>query len=332
MVYQMILSIIFTILAIVTQVQGCYTLIEHKNRGILWTTGVLKPVLLQPGRHLFNPINKRIQHIQITPNEDIKKDIQFWSAEGVPVIIDVRVSNFIDENSVVAVVAKYTESYDEKLVLNPIPQFFREQGAQLSVDDFQIKNFAQMDDLLKTYLQRLVDPHGITIEWTRIENIRVPESIRFKRVQLVEAKNDRIMAEEKNNFLKVEEERLRIKQEAEHQREKDTQTHELSKALAKQEHTLILAEKKQEADNKLELSKAKARAEKSDIENEENLKKAKANAEAKELDARAEGLLYKEVPGLIDLRIAEAMSKNERVYYGDKLPEHYPILQHFAHR
>ena len=63
----------------------------------------------------------------------------------------------------------------------------------------------------------------------------------------------------------------------------------------------------------------KAKQEEQIIQNEMIVAAAKANAEKTRLEAEGIRSMY-EIPGYSEVKIAEAISQNQKIYYGDKLP------------
>jgi len=68
-----------------------------------------------------------------------------------------------------------------------------------------------------------------------------------------------------------------------------------------------------------------AKKEEQRIQNVMNVEAIKANAEKIIMEANALQSMYG-IPGYIDIEKAKEIALNQKIYYGEKLPVNYPLL------
>jgi hypothetical protein len=85
--------------------------------------------------------------------------------------------------------------------------------------------------------------------------------------------------------------------------------------------------KKNENSNKMIVQNMLAKQEEQRINNQIIIETAKANAEKIILEAKALSAMYG-IPGYKEVEQAKAISGNQKIFYGEKLPVNYPLMTH----
>lgn len=287
----------------IVYVNSFYMAVPEGHVGLYWVLGKLQPTLIR-GLTFYLPLYSSVTLVKYVQDHDEAKDyndiskLSCVSREGVKLTFDsVKIANKIDPNAVISVVKLYGESYDKVLVVRPIAQRLKELCANMTVDEIEITRFNELDDILKEYIHEQVKEFNITVEWVRISGIEIPTELRVKRLALATEKSQKLLIDEqaKNEKAKKEHE-LYLSLEDERK--------ETNKAKAVAERLLIEADarlKEKEIDNRILIANAKAISEKNLLEYQ-NLKN-----------------LYS-IQGYAEHQIALAISNNEKIYYGEKIP------------
>jgi len=244
----------------------------------------------------------KVDVVRYIPDSDSRLNIMVLSSEGIEEkVLKVEISNSIDPKYIIQVAREYgATEYDQKLVVEPMAQYLRELASVRTVDQFQITDFGQLDDLVKTYIQKMNDDKktGITIHYVRISGIEVPKEIKEKRLKLAEEKNNKILTEEELKRTKI-------------LKEKEMYVAQQDQAIKME--TAIKS-------NEIMLKNMEAERQKKTIENTMLIETARATAEKIKLEAEALLTMYT-IPGYTDVKKMEAISGNTKIYWGNELPD-----------
>lgn len=292
-------------IVILLALMSTFTVIPEGHVGLLWVLGKLQPELITTPR-FYIPIYSTITFVKYIQDHDEAKDhnthdrLSCVSKEGVTLYFEsVKIANQIKQESIVDVVRKFGTEYDKVLVVRPVAQKMKEVCAEMTVDDIEINRFKELDDILRVDIQSQVAQYGISVDWVRISGIIVPKEIKEKRLALASEKADKLLVDERSKKEKsLKEHEIYLAAEDEKRR-----THEFQ---ARAERTLIEAEarkRERDYDNQIIVANAKAMSEKQLLEFE-NLKRLFA------------------IPGYTEVEIARATSENQKIYYGEKIPNY----------
>jgi hypothetical protein len=182
----------------------------------------------------------------------------------------------------------------------------REICAERTVDELTQSGFHELDDLLKTYIQSDNDrlKTGIQINYVRLWQLTIPQELKNKKLLLAEEKANKILTEEKNKRIKTEK--------------------EAELFIAQQDGEIKLEQINKQ--NKMMLLNMEAKQSEQKLINEMTIEAAIANSEKVKLEAAALVNLYN-IPGYTEIEIAKSLSNNQKIYYGEKLPMNFPLLQ-----
>jgi regulator of protease activity HflC (stomatin/prohibitin superfamily) len=274
----------------------------------IWQRLDTKTGLLGPGIHFYNPISTTIQLVETRPQTDIVTGISCGTSDGVPIKIEkVEIGNQLAVDSVLDTIAKYGQDYDKYLVHNFVLHKITERCSQTSAHKFVIEEFNLIDDNLRDDIQKENDvlQTGVSVRFVRLTKPKFPPEMDKHYMDLANEKTYKKVLEQKK-------ETERIKKEAE--------------MLVAQKDAEIKLQGVENT-NKVMMSQIKAKQDEQRINNEIIIESAKANAQKIILEAEALQSMYK-IPGYTDVEQAKAISQNQKIYYGDKLPAStYPLLK-----
>ncbi len=286
-----------------------YTVVPTGFVGIryVWKRLDVESGLLEPGLHFYNPITTSVSFVETRPQTDIVRDITCGTSDGVPITIDkVEIGNQLATESVLATIGSYGQDYDKYLVANFVLHKITERCSQTSAHKFVIEEFNLIDDNLRNDIQAENDAlkTGVSVRFVRLTKPKFPPAMDKHYMDLA---NEKTL----EKVLKQKKETERIRKEAE--------------MLVAQKDAEIKTQAVENA-NAVMILQVKAKLEEQRINNEIIIEAAKANAEKIILEANALQSMYK-IPGYTDVKTAEALAQNQKIYYGDKLPTHgYPLL------
>jgi hypothetical protein len=219
----------------------------------------------------------------------------------------IEIGNQLQQDFVLNTTARFGANYDKYLVTDLVRHQINVICSKESANDLAITRFSELDDLLKEFIQSENDKQetGLIINFVRLTKPKFPPSIEKNYLALAEERTQKKVLEERK-------ERIRTEKEAE----------------------LIISEKDNEIKmqsaanvNKMMILGMKAKQEEQLIQNQMIIEAAKANAEKMRLEAEALTTMYS-IPGYSDVLKAQAISNNQKIYYGEKLPMYtYPLLQ-----
>jgi len=277
--------------------------VEEGHVGIYYRAGALLPVVSRPGVHMQVPFLTSFRPIQITLQTDELKNVPCGTSGGVMIYFDrIEVVNILSAESVLEIVRNYTADYDRALIFDKIHHELNQFCSRHTLHEVYIDLFGEIDDNLKQALQRdLIEmAPGLRILAVRVTKPKIPEAIR---------RNYELMESEKTQFLIS----------VEHQKvvEKDAET-ERKKAVIEAEKVAQVS--KIQFDQKIMERESMKRIELIENEIQQEKLRAKADAEFYLAQRKAESnklLLTKEYLELVKF---ESLSKNNKIYYGEKIP------------
>jgi len=178
----------------------------------------------------------------------------------------------------------------------------------MSAHEIAISRFEEIDDLLISFLREENNRQntGLIVNFVRPSKPELPNSLDKNYLAIAEEKTLKKILLEKNERLKAE---------------KDTEF------MISQRDNDIKASKI-ESENRIMLSNIEAKQKQQRIQNEMNIEAAKADLEKAKMEAIGVQALF-EIPGYVSVEIARSTSQNQKIYYGEKLPANYPLLQEF---
>ena len=263
--------------------------------------------LLEPGIHFYNPISTTIHLVEIRPQTDTVTGIVCGTSDGVPIKIDkVEIGNQLEVKHVLDTISKYGLDYDKYLVNNFVHHKITELCSQTSAHKFVIEEFNKTDDIIRNDLQKENDAldTGVNIRFVRLTKPKFPPEMDKHYMDLANEKTYKKVLEQKKETERIQKE---------------------TEMLVAQKNAEIKMQEVENA-NKVMISQIKAKQDEQRINNEIIIEGAKANAEKIMQEARALQAMY-QIPGYTDVEQAKALSQNQKIYYGEKLPTHgYPLL------
>ena len=284
-----------------------YVIIETGFVGVRYSWGKIRSTVLHPGLHFYNPMSDNIVQMETRPQKDILSDVDCMSNEGLRLVFEnIEIGNQLNESFVIETASRFGPHYDNYLVTDLVRHQINVICSKQSANELAITKFSELDDLLKEFIQEENDKQstGLTINFVRLTKPRMPPSVE---------KNYLALAEEKTLKQVLEEKKIRK------QTEKET---EMIVAIKDNE---IKLQNAANANNMMVLN-MKAKQEEQVIRNEMIIAEAKATAAKTQMEAEALLSMYN-IPGYAEVQIANAMSNNQKIYYGDRLPQYtLPVL------
>ena len=293
----------------INSVESLYTFVPTGFVGVryVWKRLDIETGVLEPGFHFYNPISTSILLVETRPQTDIVSNIVCGTSDGVPITIDkVEIGNQLAVDKVLDTIGKYGQDYDKYLVHNFVVHKITERCSQTSAHKFVIEEFNLIDNNLQNDIQAENNAlnTGVSVRFVRLTKPKFPPEMDKHYMDLANEKTLKKVLEQKK-------ETERSRKEA-----------ELLVAQADAEIKL----KAVEHANHVMVLQVKARQEEQRINNAIIIETAKANAEKIMLEAKALREMY-DIPGYTDVEAAKAISHNQKIYYGEKLPTHgYPLL------
>merc|ERR1719464_426434 len=249
------------------------------------------------------PFLTTVRNIQTTLQTDEVKNVPCGTSGGVMIYFDrIEVVNVLQPAAVFDTVKNYTYEYDKPLIFDKVHHELNQFCSGHNLQEVYIELFDQIDENLKTSIQDdLMDmAPGLKVHAVRVTKPKIPEAIR---------KNFELMEAEKTKLL-ISTQRQKVI-------EKDAET-ERKKAVIEAEKEAMVAKIKYEQNIQEKESMQKMEAINDDI----HLTKEKSRADADfykiERSATANKLLLS--PEYLELKKIEAMSVNNKVYFGPDIP------------
>ncbi len=298
---EMKLILVFAIILFVSISTHAQPMIVPEGHvGVAYRFGSLQNHTLDPGAHLSVPLFQTITSVQVNQQTDVVADIKCGTKSGVAVTFrEIFVVNMLSRSHVIAMVRNYSVDYDKELIFKRVEHELCQFCSRHTLDEVYITMFSDIDEYLQESLQAYINAHsgGLTIISVRITKPSIPESIgrEYDRI----ATQETIRRVEEKELVNTAE-RLRSEQA----REKMTLQHQHEQQLMQLEAQLVETEKKREiAEAESEILKLKA--------DQEFYAAARKNEAVLQLAASN---------GFVNMEIARAVSANQKVYYGEKIP------------
>merc|ERR1719410_425239 len=249
------------------------------------------------------PFLTTVRNIQTTLQTDEVKNVPCGTSGGVMIYFDrIEVVNVLQPAAVFDTVKNYTYEYDKPLIFDKVHHELNQFCSGHNLQEVYIELFVQIDENLKAALQRDLTEMapGLKVHAVRVTKPKIPEAIR---------KNYELMEAEKTKLLISTQRQKVIEKDAETDRKKAVIEAEKEAMVAKIKYEQNIQEKesmqKMEAINdNVHLAKEKSRA-------DAEFYKIERSATANKL------LLSKEY---LELKKIEAMSVNNKVYFGPDIP------------
>jgi len=262
--------------------------------------------ILKPGLHFYNPLTTVIIPVEIRPQTDHINDVPCGSLDGVSIFIKkIEVGNQLSIDHVFNTTERFDFDYDTYLVKDKITHKTATLCASMSAHDLAIGQFDKIDDILHDFLQEenYKENTGLTINFVRLTKPELPKSL-----------NDNYLALANEKALKkvIIQKQERIRSEK-----------EIEKMAAELDNLIRLENNKNK--NDIIIQEIKTKQEEQRINNIMITEEAMANANKTKLEAQA---LYEKftIPGYVSVELAKALYNNQKIYYGEKLPLNFPLL------
>lgn len=277
--------------------------VEEGHVGVYFRGGAMLGGMSSPGFHMMIPFITSVRNVQTTLQTDQVQNVPCGTSGGVMIYFDrIEVVNILQHNAVFEIVKNYTADYDKPLIFDKVHHELNQFCSAHNLQEVYIELFDTIDENLKTALQQDLTEMapGLRVHSVRVTKPKIPEAIR---------KNYELMEAEKTKLL-ISTQRQRVV-------EKDAET-ERKKAVIEAEKEAQVAKIKYEQNLMEQESKQKMAS----IENEIHLAKERSRADAEfykiEKEADANGRLL--TPTYLELKKIEAISTNNKVYYGPDIP------------
>merc|ERR1719219_376682 len=249
------------------------------------------------------PFLTTVRNIQTTLQTDEVKNVPCGTSGGVMIYFDrIEVVNVLQPAAVFDTVKNYTYEYDKPLIFDKVHHELNQFCSGHNLREVYIGLFDQIDENLKNALQSDLTEMapGLKVHAVRVTKPKIPEAIR---------KNYELMESEKTKLLISTQRQKVIEKDAETERKKAVIEAEKEAQVAKIKYEQNILEK--ESLQKMET-----------INDEVHLAKERSRADAEfykiQRSATANKLLLSEE--YLELKKIEAMSVNNKVYFGPDIP------------
>jgi regulator of protease activity HflC (stomatin/prohibitin superfamily) len=290
---------LLVLLVLIQCAYGFFATISTGEVGVKYRFQEIQQDLSRPGLNFHNPFTSRIERVDVLPQTDTVKDVECGTNDGLKLIFNfVEVGNRLPEAFVLSTVSRFGLNYDKYLVTDLVRHQINVICSKKSAHEIAIDLFDTLDDLLQTFIREENERQttGLEINFVRLSKPRMPESIQANYLKL---------AEERTMKMVIEERKARTKAEK-----------EAELLVATKDAEIALS--KAQADNNKMILNMRAKQDEERIKNEMVIEQAAASAKQIRQEAEAMEYMYK-LPRYAEIRIAEALSKNQKIYYGDKL-------------
>merc|ERR1719400_1390105 len=244
-----------------------------------------------------------VRNIQTTLQTDEVKNVPCGTSGGVMIYFDrIEVVNLLQNPAVFDIVKNYTADYDKPLIFDKVHHELNQFCSGHTLQEVYIELFDQIDENLKNALQSdlLEMAPGLKVHSVRVTKPKIPEAIR---------KNYELMEAEKTKLL-ISTQRQKVI-------EKDAETERKKAVIEAEKEAMIFSTRwEQNIQEKESMQKMEA------INDSVHLAKEKSRADAEfykiEKSATANKLLLSKE--YLELKKIEAMSVNNKVYFGPDIP------------
>jgi regulator of protease activity HflC (stomatin/prohibitin superfamily) len=285
--------------------------IEEGHVGVYYRGGALLSSTSGPGYHVMVPFITTFRSVQTTMQTDEVKNVPCGTSGGVMIYFDrIEVVNILSASAAYDIVRNYTADYDKTLIYNKIHHELNQFCSVHNLQEVYINLFDQIDENLKTALQNDLNflAPGLFIQAVRVTKPKIPEQIR---------QNYEAMEAEKTKLLIAAERQKVVEKEAETERKRAIIEAEKVALVAKIQWDQKIMEK--ESEKKM-----------AEIEDLTHLGREKARADAEYYKAQRQAESYKLMltPEYIELKKYEALASNNKVYFGNSIPDMFNDFQH----
>ena len=276
--------------------------------GVPIVFGKVTPPLMSAGLNFYNPFATYIAVVEVRAQSDSVKDVQCTTNEGISLVFEkIEIGNQLSEENVLSTISRFGVEYDKYLVTNLVRHQVNVICAQKTFHQLAITEFDKLDDMLMQFIQDENDRQktGLDITFVRLTKPKMPPPIE---------KNYLSLAEEKTRKQVIEEQKIRLAAEKE------------SEMMVAAKDNEIRAQK-QTADGQMMIQSMLAKQKEQSLHNEMIVDTAKATAEKIRLEAIGMSALFA-IKGYAEVKIAEAMAQNQKIYYGEKIPSYAMMNQY----
>ncbi|KAJ1521610.1 hypothetical protein ONE63_003259 [Megalurothrips usitatus] len=277
--------------------------LEEGHVGVYYRGGALLSNTSQPGFHMMIPFITTFRSVQVTLQTDEVKNVPCGTSGGVMIYFDrIEVVNILSASSVYDIVKNYTADYDKTLIFNKVHHELNQFCSVHSLQEVYIDLFDQIDENLKTALQRDLNEMapGLYIQAVRVTKPKIPEMIR-KNYELMEGEKTKLLISEQHQKLV----------------EKDAET-DRKKAIIEAEKNAKVAEIhfRQKIMEKESLQRM------AQIEDEMHIarQKSRSDAEFYQLQKQAEANKLLLTPEYLELAKYKSITDNSKIYFGPNIP------------
>lgn len=277
--------------------------LEEGHVGVYYRGGALLSNTSQPGFHMMIPFITTFRSVQVTLQTDEVKNVPCGTSGGVMIYFDrIEVVNILSADSVFDIVKNYTADYDKTLIFNKVHHELNQFCSVHSLQEVYIDLFDQIDENLKTALQRDLNEMapGLYIQAVRVTKPKIPEMIR---------KNYELMEGEKTKLLISEQHQKLVEKDAETDRKKAIIEAEKEASVAK----IHFGQKIMEKESLQRMAQ---------IEDEMHIarQKSRSDAEFYQLQRQAEANKLLLTPEYLELAKYKALTANSKIYFGPDIP------------
>lgn len=321
-----------------------FNIVKEGNVGIYYQFGKLIPLYVYPGFHFKSPFSSSAE-VTVRQQIDGIPNVHCNTSDGMSLSFEnIEIGNILAEDKVIAMIRLHGEDYDNYLIKTKVRHQIKEMCSKLTLEEVAFSKFALLEDILLSFLQNNDETikTGLVIKFVRLTKPTLPPKMKEQYEKLAEEKLATQVAIQTQQRLKTEEETkkaLALSQEETKRaitlsQEELKQKHNITEEEMKQatillrEETLLkinltqaeMARKLAETKAQMQYEELKAQEAREIIENRmlEAKHKAMADAEKYKVDQETEN--YKQllsIPGYLDMKKAEMISKNSKMFFGD---------------
>ena len=274
------------------------------HRCVYYRGGSLLDEISEPGYNYKMPFITKAAPVQVTWDNDHVSNVICGSSQGGSAFLDIEVVNKLNSSNecILKVIREHTLYYDKTLIYDYIPSEVAQFCKNYTLNDIVIREFDKLDEVLLGKLRKNIESYGLG-ECLEIKNVRINRPKLNDQMQKI---FESIENEEKSKELM--------------ERKKDTDKVILEKQLQKEIMEKEREKRTTELDSEIQLSKARANAEKQHIQDRMILdtKRNEAEADKISLIKRSEGyntLLSN--PDYIKLETMKSTYHNSKIVIGE---------------
>uniref|UniRef100_A0A1B6FWX8 Band 7 domain-containing protein n=1 Tax=Cuerna arida TaxID=1464854 RepID=A0A1B6FWX8_9HEMI len=292
------------VLAFVVLINFSVHKLEEGHVGVYYRGGALLSHTSPPGFHMMVPFITTYRSVQVTLQTDEVKNVPCGTSGGVMIYFDrIEVVNILNRDSVYDIVRNYTADYDKTLIFNKVHHELNQFCSSHSLHEVYIDLFDQIDENLKTALQRDLNEMapGLQVHSVRVTKPKIPEAIR-KNYELMEAEKTKLLIS------------------IQHQKvvEKDAET-ERKKAIIEAEKVSQVS--KIQFDQKIMEKESLQKM--SEIEDAMHVatQRSRADADFYQMKTQAEANALLLTSQYLELKRYEAIANNTKIFFGSDIPK-----------